>query len=130
MPKPLPKSLAQLNPTLYKKPSRRRLIVSVSGHVKTGKSRLGFTMPDPIGIIDIDKQVEYLIEEWEDKKALAHFPIKVPILYSQANSVKVWAEVYAKFTSLITVVMHGSTFAWQPSASSKRYRLPSTGKST
>lgn len=49
-------------------PKVRRLIVSVAGREKSGKSNFALTFPDPIAVINFDNGLEGVIEKFAHKK--------------------------------------------------------------
>ena len=49
---------------------RHRLIISVDGHEKQGKSHFALTAPQPIALFDVDTGLEGVVEKFEHTKGI------------------------------------------------------------
>lgn len=63
-PGPVDPALAKLGFTRIKPVRIKRITMEVSGLTKTGKTRLGLTMPQPIGLINTDRSLTDVLPEF------------------------------------------------------------------
>ncbi len=84
--------------------AKRRLIVVVQGHEKTGKTHFALTAPGPIGIFDLDIGTEGVVEKFATDKEihLAEYAVSFP--YDQKVAEKTWQQ----FRNDYKVILGGS----------------------
>ena len=79
-------------------PKKRRMIVSVRGEEREGKTQFGLTAPGPIAVFPFDNNTPELIEKWQMRKK-----IYVPsdsLDYTEATDMEEWKPVWEKFKQM------------------------------
>lgn len=96
---------------------KKRLIVSVQGQEKTGKTHFALTAPGPIGFQDIDIGVEGVIEKFTHDKEihLAEYTLDFP--FEQRAAEQMWKQFSSDFKRLLgshvkTGIVDNASEAW------------------
>jgi hypothetical protein len=79
----------------YRKASitkKRRLIVSVTGPWKSGKTHLSLTAPAPIALIDMDTGLEGVVEDWAKKKEILISSFDYHDASNQDEHLRLWED--------------------------------------
>ena len=71
---------------------RKRLILSITGEWKTGKTEFSLTAPAPIAYIDMDTGTEGVIEKWAKKKVIK----RISFDYHDSTDEREWREMWEK----------------------------------
>ena len=96
-----------------------RLVASVSGREKTGKTHFALTAPDPIFFINIDIGTEGVIEKFQAQgKKIYVYDVRVPRTAKQEVYVPMWENLKAIFQKVYqagvgTVVVDSDTEAFE-----------------
>jgi hypothetical protein len=77
---------------------RKRMIVSVRGEEREGKTQFGLTAPGPIAVFGFDNNTPELIEKWQMRKKI--FVPTEPLDYMDATDVGEWAPVWERFKEM------------------------------
>src|SRR3990167_261596 len=70
-----------------------RLIVSVAGVEKSGKTHLALTAPGPIFYFDVDSGTEGVVHKFQAEKQIIVYPVRYSLRDTQSN----YAKIYAPF---------------------------------
>ncbi len=98
----------------------RRLVASVSGKEKTGKSHLAFTGPSPIVLFDIDIGTEGVVGKFQDEgKYFLRYEVRVP---KEANK-DVWSHMWTNLKLRVKKAydLNAGTIVWD--TASEAYEL-------
>lgn len=105
---------------------QRRLIVSVTGREKMGKSNFGLTAPGPMALFDLDHNLEGLMEKFTPLKKIHYIDIADTSTVDEA--VREWDKFKRAWVGVLndksvrSVVIDTATEAWE------RIRLARFGK--
>jgi len=82
----------------------RRLIVSVSGKPKTGKTHFALTAPDPIFFINVDIGTEGVLDKFQaEGKRIYVYDVRVPRTAAKEIYVPMWENLKAIFKKVFQV---------------------------
>ena len=101
-------------------PTPRRLVASVSGKAKKGKSHFAFTGPPPIVLIDIDVGTEGVVGKFQDEgKYFLRYAVRVP----KEAPKDVWSHMWQDLKQRVKKVyeIKSGTVVWD--TSSEAYEL-------
>jgi hypothetical protein len=97
---------------------KHRLIVSVEGHEKTGKTHFAMTAPGPIALQDIDVGTEGVVEKFTHEKTihLAEYALDFP--YQQKVAEQTWKQFTNDYKMLLasqvrTGIIDNASEAWE-----------------
>ena len=98
----------------------KRLILRVGGLDKTGKTHFALTAPAPIAIINADRGLEGVVEQFINQKAIYTTPsFRDMPSETEAEAEKRWKELYDCYWSALedkqtrSIVMDTDTEAWE-----------------
>lgn len=125
-PKP-PTTLPSVVFQKWKPEARKRLIISVEGLRKNGKTNFALTAPGPIGYMNFDDSLEGVVEKFADKKDIFPFDYKLPFSLAlpgtpSGNTLadsakKVWEKFVIDFREVIkqtrTAVVDTCSESWE-----------------
>lgn len=96
---------------------KKRMVVSIEGQEKTGKTHFALTAPGPIGFMDIDIGVEGVIEKFTTEKDihLAEYTLDFP--FEQKASEQMWKQFANDYKHLLganvrTGIIDNASEAW------------------
>ncbi len=78
--------------------ARPRMIVSVRGEERAGKTQFGLTAPAPIAVFPFDNNTEELVQKWLMAKKI--FMPKEPLYFMDATDQEHWLPVWERFKEL------------------------------
>jgi hypothetical protein len=118
--------------------TNRRLIVSIEGEEKSGKSHTALTAPEPIYYHSFDIGLEGVISKFDKDKAIfvAEYELTIQPGEASANEVadaadKVWEQFVANYRDSIESTKQGGTIVWDSSTECwELLRLARFGKLT
>jgi hypothetical protein len=94
--------------------ARRRIIMSVMGLEKEGKSHFGLTAPGPIGVINLDFGLEGVVQKFQQDKDIfvSHYRVNIPrtgagIEVVSQLATEVWDDIVEDFH--YSIANHRST---------------------
>lgn len=121
--KPVPKKVEYVK---YTKTAPERLVMSIDGPAKSGKTELALTAPGPVAVHDLNFGLEGTIEKFLDKKDIYVFSYAIPISArlpgSSFSSVvepanKLWEEFAINFRASLqdmrTVIVDTGSEIWE-----------------
>ncbi len=91
--------------------SPRRLVASISGKAKTGKTHFSLTAPDPIAYFNVDIGTEGVVGKFQDKgKQVLMYDVRVP----KESTKDVWAAMWSDFKVRVRKVyqLRSGTAVW------------------
>lgn len=106
-------------------PVKKRLICAIDGLEKTGKSHFALSMPEPIGVIDIDYGLDGVIQHWQDDREIYVRPAGISLdeLKSltkdeaQKSASKAYDGVLKAYTEIMgfarSIVIDNATELWE-----------------
>lgn len=102
----------KLDPTIHP-----RLIMSISGHEKHGKTHFAMTAPGTIAYFNLDMGDEGVVHKFCNDKAILNYDIEVPKSGLKDNAIKIWDDFNKAYDIALkdarTVIIDTATELWE-----------------
>ncbi len=97
--------------------AKRRLVMSIKGMDKSGKTTLALTAPGPYGLLDLDTGLEGVLEKFVDKREI--YPVHYHKVTGQTDATSLLDKMKRDFTAFVSepkirsIIVDTGTEMWE-----------------